>query len=59
MPAPRYFNPPRPLAGETPPPLSAGATRLVRFNEADPLGIVWHGHYASYFEDARAAFGDK
>lgn len=30
---------------------------LVRFNEADPLGIVWHGHYIRYFEDGREAFG--
>ncbi|MBL0741278.1 acyl-CoA thioesterase [Chryseolinea lacunae] len=30
---------------------------LVRFNEADPLGIVWHGHYLRYFEDGREAFG--
>ncbi|HBK70039.1 MAG TPA: 4-hydroxybenzoyl-CoA thioesterase, partial [Flavobacteriaceae bacterium] len=22
----------------------------VRFNETDPLGIVWHGHYITYFE---------
>lgn len=29
----------------------------VRFNEADPLGIVWHGHYVKYFEDGREAFG--
>ena len=29
----------------------------VRFNEADPLGIVWHGHYLRYFEDGREAFG--
>ncbi|MBX2965373.1 MAG: acyl-CoA thioesterase [Cyclobacteriaceae bacterium] len=29
----------------------------VRFNEADPLGIVWHGHYVRYFEDSREAFG--
>jgi len=29
----------------------------VRFNEADPLGIVWHGHYVRYFEDAREDFG--
>jgi acyl-CoA thioester hydrolase len=27
---------------------------IVRFNEADPLGIVWHGHY---LEDGREAFG--
>ena len=30
---------------------------LVRFNEADPLGIVWHGHYIRYFEDGREDFG--
>lgn len=29
----------------------------VRFNETDPLGIVWHGHYIAYFEDGREAFG--
>jgi acyl-CoA thioester hydrolase len=29
----------------------------VRFNEADPLGIAWHGHYLRYFEDGREAFG--
>jgi len=29
----------------------------VRFNETDPLGIVWHGHYITYFEDGREAFG--
>jgi len=32
---------------------------MVRFNEADPLGIVWHGHYIRYFEDGREAFGKK
>ena len=31
----------------------------IRFNETDPLGIVWHGNYAIYFEDGRAAFGTK
>lgn len=29
----------------------------VKFSEADPLGIVWHGHYIRYFEDGREAFG--
>ncbi len=29
----------------------------VRFNENDPLGIVWHGNYIKYFEDGREAFG--
>lgn len=32
---------------------------IVRFNEADPLGIVWHGHYVRYFEDGREAFGKR
>jgi acyl-CoA thioester hydrolase len=31
----------------------------VRFNEADPLGVVWHGHYLRYFEDGREAFGKE
>ena len=31
----------------------------VRFNEADPLGIVWHGHYVRYFEDGREGFGKQ
>lgn len=30
----------------------------VKFSEADPLGIVWHGHYVRYFEDGREAFGE-
>jgi acyl-CoA thioester hydrolase len=30
---------------------------IVRFNETDPLGIVWHGHYIRYFEDGREDFG--
>jgi len=32
---------------------------LVRFNEVDSMGIVWHGVYATYFEDAREEFGRK
>lgn len=31
----------------------------VRFSEVDMMGVVWHGHYAVYFEDAREAFGAK
>ena len=31
----------------------------VRFQEVDSLKIVWHGHYASYFEDGRTALGKK
>jgi acyl-CoA thioester hydrolase len=29
----------------------------VRFSEVDSMGIVWHGSYAKYFEDAREEFG--
>ena len=29
----------------------------VRFSELDPLGMVWHGNYARYLEDAREAWG--
>lgn len=31
----------------------------VRFNELDPLQIVWHGNYIRYFEDGREDFGAK
>jgi acyl-CoA thioester hydrolase len=41
------------------PVLTESVNVLVRFNEADPLGIVWHGHYVRYFEDGREAFGEK
>ncbi|MEW5773276.1 MAG: acyl-CoA thioesterase [Thermodesulfobacteriota bacterium] len=40
-----------------PAPLTLTVERRVRFEEADPLAIVWHGRYASYFEDAREALG--
>lgn len=29
----------------------------VRFQEVDVLGVVWHGHYLTYFELGRVAFG--
>lgn len=31
----------------------------VRFSEVDSMGVVWHGAYPLYLEDAREAFGDK
>ena len=37
--------------------LPAETSVRVRFQEADALGIVWHGHYLTYFEDGRNAFG--
>ncbi|WP_119078938.1 acyl-CoA thioesterase [Chitinophaga alhagiae] len=41
------------------PVLRDSAEVVIRFNEADPLGIVWHGHYIRYFEDGRESFGAK
>ncbi len=43
----------------SPPPLRAMAKRRIRFEEVDMLRIAWHGHYVSYFDDGRVAFGDK
>ena len=42
-----------------PQPLSAVAGRRVRFEEVDALGMVWHGRYPGFLEDARAEFGRK
>ena len=36
------------------PPLEGLTIEIpVRFAECDPYGVVWHGRYALYFEDAR------
>ena len=50
-----YF---KPVPG-SPAPLRAVVKRQVRFEEVDPMGIVWHGRYAGYFEDSRVALGHK
>ena len=42
-----------------PAPLKAFFHGCVRFEEADQLGIVWHGRYASYLEDGRTEFGKR
>jgi acyl-CoA thioester hydrolase len=39
--------------------LSSKTEIAVRFNEADPLGVVWHGHYLRFFEDGREGFGKE
>lgn len=48
-----------PFRQEDPLPLRHTVERRVRFEEVDALGIVWHGRYPSYFEDARAALGER
>jgi len=50
-----YFDP----EPDAPPPLAAMATRSVRFEEIDALGMVWHGRYPGFLEDGRAEFGQK
>src|SRR5690554_2354936 len=32
---------------------------IVKFNQTDALGIVWHGNYIDFFEDGREAFGRR
>lgn len=31
----------------------------VRFQEVDSMHVVWHGHYLTYFEEGRTAFGRR
>ncbi|MCD6525914.1 MAG: acyl-CoA thioesterase [Desulfuromonas sp.] len=46
-----------PRVSGAPEPLTFSVERQVRFEEVDAVGIVWHGRYPSYFEDARVALG--
>lgn len=39
--------------------LSAQVEVKVPFHDVDLMAIVWHGHYAKYFEIARCALLDK
>lgn len=48
-----------PKSKDQPESLRVSVERSVRFEEVDALGIVWHGRYASYFEDARIALGQR
>jgi acyl-CoA thioester hydrolase len=51
----RYF----PTVPDAPLPLRFAVQREVRFEEVDAMRIVWHGRYASFFEDGRVALGKK
>ncbi len=44
---------------DSPKPLSTIVKTVTRFEEIDAMGIAWHGRFASYFEDARVALGEK
>lgn len=37
--------------------ISASIEIPVRFSETDAMGVVWHGNYLKFFEDAREHFG--
>lgn len=38
--------------------ISASVTIKSQFYDLDPMGIVWHGNYARFFEQARCALLD-
>jgi acyl-CoA thioester hydrolase len=42
-----------------PAPLTVSCRRVVRLEEVDALGIVWHGRYPSYLEDGREELGRR
>lgn len=48
-----------PRQADAPEPLRMTVARTVRFEEVDPLSIVWHGRYPSYFEDGRVLLGER
>ena len=41
------------------PRLSETIERKVSFHDLDAMGVVWHGHYLLYMEEAREAFLNK
>jgi len=41
------------------PVLSAEITLVTSFNDADPMGIVYHGNYFRFFEEARRVLMGK
>jgi acyl-CoA thioester hydrolase len=42
-----------------PAPLKVICRRVVRMEEVDALGIVWHGRYLSYLDDGREELGRR
>lgn len=40
-------------------PITCTVKRKIRFEEVDLGGIVWHGRYASFFEDARVELTNR
>jgi acyl-CoA thioester hydrolase len=45
--------------GNLPAPVVAEVRRRVHFSEVDAMGIVWHGRYSLYFEEAAEELGRR
>jgi acyl-CoA thioester hydrolase len=43
----------------SPEPIVVEIKRRVRFNEADPMAIAWHGRYPLFFEEASEELGRR
>lgn len=43
----------------SPEPVVVEIRRRVRFNEADPMAIAWHGRYPLFFEEASEELGRR
>ena len=41
-----------------PPPIEVEIRRRVRFSDADPMAIMWHGRYPLLFEEAAEELGE-
>lgn len=42
-----------------PEPVVVELRRRARFSEVDVMGVVWHGRYSTYFEEAAAEIGRR
>lgn len=40
-------------------PLEAELTLITSFQDADPMGVIYHGNYFRYFEEARRILMEK
>ena len=48
-----------PKSRRAPAGIQAETEILIPFHDVDSMGIVWHGHYAKYFELARCVLLDR
>ncbi|WP_038173293.1 MULTISPECIES: acyl-CoA thioesterase [Vibrio] len=44
---------------ETQFPLESEVTLITSFQDADPMGVIYHGNYFRFFEEARRVLMDK